>query len=154
VIRRPLEHFGRRGDVRLRFIGADSFGLDDIPHKGLPWHSNTEVQDLRALDVGLLPLPDTPWNRRKLYLKLVQYMALGIPPVATPLGANTTMIDDGETGLLARDDAEWIAAVERLVEDPELRARMGERAAEVAHQRYTLQANAEKIVAAFRSALG
>jgi glycosyltransferase involved in cell wall biosynthesis len=153
VIRRPLEHLGRRSDVRLRFIGADAFGLDGIPYEGIPWRADTEVDDLRALDVGLLPLPDTPWTRRKLYLKLVQYMALGIPPVATPLGANTTMIEDGETGLLARDDAEWISAVERLVEDPELRARMGERAAEVAHRRYTLQANAEKIVAAFRSAL-
>ncbi len=153
VIREPLAHLARREDVRLRLIGADDFGLDGVPHEGLPWRAEREVEDVGGLDVGLLPLPDTPWTRRKLYLKLVQYMALGIPPVATPLGANTTMIDDGESGLLARDDAEWITAVERLVEDPDLRARMGERAAEVAHARYTLQANAEKIVAAFRSGL-
>lgn len=153
VIRGPLAHLARRDDVRLRLIGAEDFGLEGIPYEGLPWRAEREVEDVRGLDIGLLPLPDTPWTRRKLYLKLVQYMALGIPPVATPLGANPTMIDDGETGLLARNDAEWIAAVERLVEDPDLRERMGERAAQVAHARYTLQANAEKIVAAFRSGL-
>lgn len=153
VIRGPLAHLAARDDVRLRFIGAHEYGLDGIPHEGLAWNAETEVEDLRALDIGLLPLPETPWTHRKLYLKLVQYMALGIPTVATPLGANTTMIDVGETGFLAKTDGEWIAAVERLVEDPQLRQRMGERAAEVAHARYTLQANAEKVVAAFRSAV-
>lgn len=103
--------------------------------------------------VGLLPVPRTPWTPYKFYLKLVQYMALGIPPVATPLGSNPTVIDDGVTGFLADDEAAWRRIVDRLIDDRGLREQVGRRAADVARERYTLQANAERIVAAFRSAV-
>ncbi len=151
VIAGPLATLSRREDTTLRVIGAERVGLPGVVAQ--PWNPVTEVEDLRQLDVGLLPLPLTEWTPHKFYLKLVQYMALGIPPVATPLGANTVVIEDGVNGFFARDDAEWVAVVERLVEDAELRERIGTRAAEDAHRRYTLQANAERIVAAFRSAL-
>jgi glycosyltransferase involved in cell wall biosynthesis len=153
VIRHPLKALSARADTELLFIGARDFGLPDVPHAGVEWRAETEVDDLRRLDVGLVPLLQTPWTRHKFYLKLVQYMALGIPPVATPLGSNPVVITDGETGFLARGDSEWQQTVGRLVDDPELREQVGRRAAEVAHQRYTLQANAEKIVAAFQSAV-
>jgi glycosyltransferase involved in cell wall biosynthesis len=153
VIREPLRELGARDDVSLRFIGAAEFGLPDIPHTGVIWNRETEVNDVRALDVGLVPLPLTAWTPHKFYLKLVQYMALGIPAVATPLGSNPIVIDDGKTGFLANDDAEWVRLVTKLTQDRDLREEMGQRAAAVAHERYTLQANAEKIVAAFRSAV-
>jgi glycosyltransferase involved in cell wall biosynthesis len=152
LIRGPLEHMAARDDVALRFIGADDVGLGGLRHQAKARNAATEVQDLRALDIGLAPLPETPWTRRKFILKVVQYMALGIPPVATPLGANPMVIDDGVTGFLAGGDAAWVAAIERLVDDEGLREEMGRRAAEEAHRKYTLQANEEKIVAAFRSA--
>jgi glycosyltransferase involved in cell wall biosynthesis len=153
VIGGPLETVAHRGDVDLRFIGAPEFDLPNVPHTALPWRAGTEVEDLRSLDVGLLPLPRTPWTPHKFYLKLVQYMALGIPPVATPLGSNPILIKEGETGFLADSDGEWVAKLERLVADPELRERVGRRAAELALSRYTLQANGERIVAAFRSSM-
>ena len=80
-------------------------------------------------------------------------MALGIPAVATPLGSNPIVIEDGKTGLLATGDHQWTRLISLLAGDAELREAMGQRAAEVAHARYTVQANAEKIVAAFRSAV-
>ena len=135
-------------------IGAQDFGVPEVRHTGLEWRAATEVEDLRRLHVGLVPVPRTPWTPHKFYLKLVQYMALGIPPVATPLGANRVVIEDGVTGFLADDDSAWRESVTRLVEDCDLRHRIGARAAEVARDRFTLQANAEKIVAAFRSARG
>jgi glycosyltransferase involved in cell wall biosynthesis len=153
LIRRPLEKVAARDDVALRFIGADDVGLSGVPHQAKAWNAATEVNDLRALDIGLAPLPETPWTKRKFILKLVQYMALGIPPVATPLGANPSVIDDGVTGFLADGDSAWVSAIERLVDDAALREEMGRKAADEAHRRYTLQANAEKIVAAFRSAV-
>ncbi len=151
VIREPLEVLGRREDVELRFIGAREFGLPGISYTAVPWRASTEVEDLRSLDVGLLPLQLTPWTPHKFYLKLVQYMALGIPPVATPLGCNPLLIKEGETGFLAASVAEWTTKLERLVTEPELRERIGRNAAALALSRYTLQANAERIVAAFRS---
>jgi glycosyltransferase involved in cell wall biosynthesis len=153
VIRGPLRALGERKDVELLLIGARDFEVPGVRHTGLEWRAETEVDDLRRLDVGLLPVPHTPWTPHKFYLKLVQYMALGIPPIATPLGSNPAVIDDGETGFLARDEADWQRIVDRLVGDPGLREQVGRRAAEVARQRYTLQANAERIVAAFRSAV-
>jgi glycosyltransferase involved in cell wall biosynthesis len=153
VIREPLRALSGRDDIDLLFIGGRDFGLPDVRHEAQPWRAETEIADLRRLDVGLVPLPANPWNRTKFILKLIQYMALGIPPVATPLGANPIVIEHGRTGFLANDDAEWRTLVERLVGDPELREQMGRAAAEEAHKHYTLQANAEKIVAAFRSAL-
>jgi glycosyltransferase involved in cell wall biosynthesis len=153
IIEQPLRALGHREDVRLLFIGASDFKLPEVPHTAAPWRADSEVADLRRLDIGLAPVAATPWAPHKFYLKLVQYMALGIPPVATPLGSNSTVIEEGVTGFLASDDADWLLAVERLIEDPELRERCGRQAAAAAHRRYTLQANAEKIVAAFRSAL-
>jgi L-malate glycosyltransferase len=151
VVRRPLQALSARSDVELVMIGAPDFGLPEVPHTRVQWRAETEVEDLRRLDVGLVPVPLTRWTPHKFFLKLVQYMALGIPPVATPLGSNATVITDGETGFLARDDAEWQRTVGRLVGDAELRERIGQRAAALAHERFTLQSNAEKIVAAFRS---
>jgi glycosyltransferase involved in cell wall biosynthesis len=148
-IRAPLGRLARRPDIKLRLIGGTEFGMPEVPHEGQAWRSETEVEDIRSFDVGLLPVPDSPWNRRKFFLKLVQYMSLGIPAIATPLGSNPEVIDDGLTGLLASTDAEWDAALARLVDDPALRSDMGQRAAATAHSRYTLQANAERIVAAF-----
>jgi glycosyltransferase involved in cell wall biosynthesis len=153
IISGPLKALGERSDLELKFIGGRDFGLEGIPYSAVPWRASTEVEDLRSLDVGLLPLPRTPWTPHKFYLKLVQYMALGIPPVATPLGSNPILIKEGETGFLADGDGEWIAKVERLVADPDLRERIGRAAAALALSRYTLQANAERIVAAFRSSV-
>ena len=153
VIREPLRRITERNDVALRLIGARDFGLPEVPYEGTEWRRETEVEDLRRLDVGLLPVPLTPWTPHKFYLKLVQYMALGIPPVATPLGANTSVIEDGVTGFLAHDDEAWYSILTRLVEDDELRVEVGQRAASVARERYTVQANADKIEAAFRSSV-
>ena len=154
VIREPLRAFGERDDVRLRFIGSSDFGMPEVAHEAVSWRAETEVEDLRRLDIGLLPLPLTPWAPHKFYLKLIQYMALGIPPVATPLGSNPLVIDDGTTGFLARNDHEWVTSVARLIDEPGLRESMGQRAAQDARRRFTLEANAERIVAAFRSAVG
>jgi glycosyltransferase involved in cell wall biosynthesis len=145
-----LRELGARPDVELRFIGATT-GLPNVRYTLRPWRPETEVSDLRRFDVGLLPLQTNEWNRRKFYLKLVQYMALGIPAVAAPLGANPYVIEHGRTGFLASSEAQWRETLVRLIADPELRVSVGRAAGEVAHARYTLAANAEKIVAAFRS---
>ncbi|MCW2992474.1 MAG: hypothetical protein JWM73_3068 [Solirubrobacterales bacterium] len=149
VIEPVLRELGARDDVRLKFIGGGDFGLPRVAHEAQQWSAATEIDDLRSLDIGLLPLPDNPWNRRKFYLKLVQYMALGIPAVCTPLGTNPQVVDHGETGFLAETLDDWRALLGRLIDEPELRRDMGRRAAEEAQRHYTLQANADKIVSAF-----
>lgn len=154
AIREPLARIAGRDDTQLRFIGGADFDLPEVAHEARRWNAETEVQDLREFDIGLVPLPLTDWTPHKFYLKLVQYTALGIPAVATPLGSNPIVIRDGENGFLADTDQDWVQALERLIEDHALRERMGKQAAQDAHRKYTLQANADKIVAALRSAVG
>jgi len=148
-----LADVSRRDDVTMRFIGSTTFDLPGVAHEARSWNPKTEVEDLRSFDIGLVPLPTDGWTKRKFYLKLVQYMALGIPAVATPLGSNPDVIQHGVNGFLARTPADWRRALQRLVDDDELRARMGEAAAHTAHARYTLQANADRIIEAHHSVL-
>ena len=79
------------------------------------------MSDLEQLDIGLVPLPDNEWNRRKFNLKVAQYMALGIVPVATPLGSNPEVIEHGLDGFLASTPGEWTTHLETLVRDGALR---------------------------------
>jgi glycosyltransferase involved in cell wall biosynthesis len=138
---------------RVHLIGAPRFDLPGVRHTAQPWKADTEVDDLRQLDVGLVPLPCNEWNKRKFNLKVVQYMALGIPPVCTPLGDNRHVIQPGVNGFLAGSPDEWLDCLTRLARDESLRAAVGRRAAAEARDKYSLRANAANIVGAFRSAL-
>jgi glycosyltransferase involved in cell wall biosynthesis len=105
------------------------------------------------MQVGMVPLPVNEWNKRKFYMKTAQYMALGIPTVATPLGSNPEVVQHGVTGFLADSEAEWIDYLSLLIKDHELRLRMSHAAAKAAQEKYSLESNAEKIIEAFRAAL-
>jgi glycosyltransferase involved in cell wall biosynthesis len=94
-----------------------------------------------------------PWNDWKFSLKLAQYMALGIPAVATPAGSIPEQIEHGVTGFLAATSDDWVRYLEELITNDPLRQRMGAAAAEYAHRHFTVAANEEAIVGAFRSAL-
>lgn len=154
VIAGPLTAVSQRDDVCLRFIGASEPPIPGLVCEARPWRADTEVSDLRELDVGLLPLPVSPWNRRKFYLKLAQYMALGIPAVCTPLGSAIDAVEHGVTGFLADSDDDWVRYLNQLVDDRGLRNQMGQEAARRGREQFTLQANADKIVQAFRFAVG
>jgi glycosyltransferase involved in cell wall biosynthesis len=153
LVEEPLRRLRERTGCRLHFIGARGSDLPDIGGTCQPWRAETEVEDLGQLDIGLVPVLDTPWNRRKFYMKVVQYMALGIVPVATPLGSNPEVIAHGRNGFLADSAEDWLRFLETLATDAELRARMAQEAVRTAHSRYTLEANHAEIVGAFRSAL-
>jgi glycosyltransferase involved in cell wall biosynthesis len=104
------------------------------------WRPETEVEDLARLDVGVMPLPDGPYERGKCAYKLIQYMALGRPGVASPVGANREVVTDGVDGFLAADGPAWEEALVRLVEDPALRASVGTRACARVEAAYSLRA--------------
>jgi glycosyltransferase involved in cell wall biosynthesis len=99
-----------------------------------------------------MPLPDTPWERGKCGYKLVQYMACGLPVVASPVGANRDIVDDGVDGFLAHGDDAWIDALSRLADDPALRHRMGQAGQAKVRARYSLQAAAPQLARWLREA--
>lgn len=89
------------------------------------WELDREATDLLDFDVGLMPLADDPWTRGKCGFKIVQYMAAGLPTVASPVGVNPEIVRDGENGFLARDPAEWEDRLEQLLASASLRRMMG-----------------------------
>jgi glycosyltransferase involved in cell wall biosynthesis len=125
VARPALEALAQRYPFRLVVVGGGRFHPAGVAVEHRPWRSCSEVADLADIDVGLMPLPDTPWERGKCGLKALQYMALGVPVVASPVGVNAEIVRHGVDGYLAASSAEWLEALARLLEDAGLRRRMG-----------------------------
>ncbi len=91
----------------------------------LPWTAETEVAGLRSLDVGLMPLADDAFQRGKCGLKALQYMAVGRPVVASPVGVNAEIVQNGKTGFHAVTEADWMSAIQSLASSSERRSEMG-----------------------------
>lgn len=125
LVERPLARFAAKTGSRLRLVGAGDERLDGVPTERVPWTLAGEVDAMRPFDVGVMPLEDNPWERGKCALKLVQYMAMGIPVVASPVGANVDVVEDGKSGFLASTPEAWFDALMTLHDDPQLRGRMG-----------------------------
>lgn len=111
------------------------------------WSSDTEARELADADIGISWLPDDEWSRGKCGLKVLQYMAAGLPVVANPVGMNKTMVRHGETGFLASTPDEWADAVERLANDPDLRTRLGRAGREFVEQHYSVERWASEFAA-------
>ena len=126
-------------EVRLEFIGASALPplRADCVYK--KWALETEAADIQNFDIGLMPLPDNEWTRGKGGYKILQYMAAGIPSVASPVGINSTMVRNGETGFLAVTPEEWRASLEKLIADAALRRAMGRNARREAEEKYSFE---------------
>lgn len=137
----------------FRAIGAS---LDPVSAQGfenIPWTERDEVSLIQSLDVGIMPLQDDPWTRGKCAYKLVQYMACGVPVVASPVGINTQIVKHGVTGFLAETEQEWRDCVARLLSDAQLRQEMGSAGRRQIEERYSLQVWASKVADILRSLL-
>jgi glycosyltransferase involved in cell wall biosynthesis len=121
-------------------------------HEVLPWSAESEPELLASLDVGVMPLRDAPFERGKCGFKLVQYMACGVPMVASPVGVNRSMVEPGVTGFLAETEVEWLESLRRLKSSPELRVAMGSAARQEFDRKYSFAVNAPKIASILRCA--
>lgn len=126
--------------VSLKLICDRFFTLDQLRVIECPWHSDTETRDLAASSIGISWIPDDPWSRGKCGLKVLQYMAAGLPVIANPVGVHPEMIQHGHNGYLATTEAEWVAAVQALASDPARRRAMGTAGRKIVEDRYSLQA--------------
>lgn len=114
--------------------------LDGLRPEFVRWRPETEVGDLAGIDIGVMPLPDLPYERGKCAYKLIQHMALARTVVASPVGANRDVVSDGVDGFLPASDTAWEDAIVRLITDAELRRQMGERARARVEAAYSLNA--------------
>lgn len=107
----------------------------------VPWNKTSEIDDLLQLNIGVMPLTDDQWAKGKCGFKALQYMALGIPPLVSPVGVNTRIVQDGENGFVCHSAEEWQAALEKLLASDELRARLGQAARQTIEQHYSVKSN-------------
>jgi len=140
-------------DAEVRLIGANPVraAVEKAWHR--PWSYDTEVHEVQEFAVGIMPLPKTDWARGKCALKALQYMACGVPCVATPLGAVNSIIEDGVNGLFADTPEEWRAAFAKL-RDPKLRKRLGEAARRTAEEKFSLTVAAPQLRAHLKAVAG
>jgi glycosyltransferase involved in cell wall biosynthesis len=153
VIAGALRKLADQVNHRVHLIGGTEFELPGVSYTAQKWSAETEVEDLRKMQIGMVPLPLNEWNKRKFYMKTAQYMALGIPTVATPLGSNPEVVQHGVTGFLADSEDEWVEYLSLLINDEGLRLRMSREAAKAAQEKYSLEGNTGKIIEAFRAAI-
>jgi len=127
AVRPLLEEVGRAvPGARLKLVSDRFLRLNHLPVLECPWTESGEPAAVAAADVGISWVPDDLWSRGKCGLKVLQYMAAGLPVVANPVGVQTDLVRHGETGFLARTPAEWVEALRRLAAAPDLRRRFGE----------------------------
>lgn len=132
--------------AQLKIVCNDFLDVPSMKVIKKEWSEKDEVADLQSFDIGLGPLTDDVWTRGKCGLKLVQYLAVGVPVVCSPVGANKEIVADGEVGFWAADDKEWIERLSTLIANTELRQEMGERGRKMIEQKYSLQALAPTLV--------
>jgi glycosyltransferase involved in cell wall biosynthesis len=145
------ERFGSR--VEFKVIGDGSYRNEALGIAGVPWKKETEVADLSEFDIGIMPLPNDEWARGKCGLKGLQYMALGIPTIMSPVGVNSDIISDGENGFLATDPDEWVDKLSILISDFGLARRMGEAARDTVVTRFSVDAVKHLYLQYFRQVL-
>jgi len=146
-----LKEICKDGRSNLRLIGAGPVNLADMPFESIPWSESTEIKWLKSFDVGIMPLPDTPWARGKCGFKLIQYMACGLPVVASPVGVNKEIVEHGINGFLAETDDEWMQALSILKDNPDLIKRMGAAGRHKVEKKYSLQVTAPRLINLLKS---
>lgn len=154
-----LRALSKQFDYELRLIAGESGPLDAIDLTGvnvrfIPWQGATEVGELAQFDVGLMPLPEgEPWMRYKCGLKLLQYMSIGIPGVASPIGVNSQIVESGRNSFLAATVGEWESALSLLLGDAQLRRTIGRAARQTVEADYSVDVHLPRFVKALEAAI-
>jgi glycosyltransferase involved in cell wall biosynthesis len=143
----PLRRLAKECSYTLLIVAPTNAPLKHIDLTGVdiqfePWSPVTEIDWLHTMDIGIMPLPEgQEWMRFKAATKLVQYMAIGIPAVASPIGVNADILAGSHVGLAASNQDEWYEGLRTLVREPGLRMRMGDAGRKLVESRYCIEAN-------------
>ena len=149
-----FQELSRHVRFKLLVMGAQAFELPGVNVELVPWSVTAEIPTLQRIDIGVYPLPNDSWVQGKSGLKALQYMALGIPTVATAIGCNDRVIEDGVSGYLVSTPEQWKAKLSQLLFDPQLRRTVGSNARERVERFYSVDANKNTYLSIFESVYG
>jgi len=152
VFRALSEQYGDR--IMIELVGSGPIHFEGVNVVTRNWSLDEEVDRLRHFDIGIMPLPDDLWSRGKAGYKLLLYMAVGLSCVASPVGVNVHLIQEGYNGFLARSDEEWIEKLGALVESPALRQRLGTRGRDCVVHKYSTSVIAPQWIQLLQSTAG
>ena len=151
VLAPALRRLQQQYRLKLRVVCSEPPVLPGVDIEFRPWEWQREVENLQDATIGVMPLEDTEWARGKCALKLLQYLAVGLPAVASPVGVNCDILVNGDNGLLASTEEEWYVRLELLCRDPQLRARMGQAGRRTVETRYSLAVWGPRLAEVYRA---
>ena len=143
-----LRQLEKKYDFRFVVIANRNPDFDLKSFKFIQWSKETEIRDLLQFDIGLMPLSDDQWSMGKCGFKLLQYLALEIPAIASPVGVNSTIINES-TGILAESREEWNNGLEHLINNPKKRKEMGKAGRDLVKQHYSVRSNTDNFLSLF-----
>lgn len=144
-----LKELQQEVDFTFLMICNKKPDLDFRDWRYIEWNEQEEVTDLLKMDIGIMPLTDTPWTRGKCGFKIIQYFSLGIPAVASPVGVNASIIEHGVNGFICDSNNEWKNALRILIENHQLRVEMGSKGREKVLTHYSTRIMAPEFLKLF-----
>jgi glycosyltransferase involved in cell wall biosynthesis len=138
-------------DFTFKIIADKDPGYSEIAYEYRPWTHQTEIDDLLSFSIGIMPLKHEEMEKGKCAFKAIQYMSLGIPAVASPVGANVTLIQDGINGFLADTNEDWFKCLEKLLQHTALRNQIGAEARRHIEQYYSVKSTIQSFCNLFKS---
>ena len=149
LVAEPLRRLKRSHGTILRLIGDEPMSLPGVEVEFIPWAYDLEVPRLQECQIGIVPVKPSVWSPWKFFFKLIQYMSLGLPVVATPTGSNPEIVKDGVNGFLADSAEEWYERLQLLLENPDLRRAMGRAARRTVQDEFGLMKQLDFVEGAF-----
>ena len=146
-----FQEVNRLRKIKLIVIADKEYQMPGVTTEFIPWSEVTEVKDLHRFEMGVYPIPANEWSLGKSSLKALTYMAVGIPAIATAYGTNFRVIEHGVSGFLAKDDEEWVKYLVQLIDDVDLRKRVGLAGRKRVVNLFSVKANFPKYLKVFKT---
>jgi len=151
VVFNAMQQLSKKYDFVLKVFGAgEIISIPGVKIENHDWHLKEEVEYFQSIDIGIYPLIDTLWARGKAGFKAIQYMAVGVPVVASSVGMVKDFIEDGVNGYLVKTEEEWVEKISKLIEDSNLRRSIGLAGRKTVEEKYSLKLNAFKFLEVIR----
>lgn len=151
LLRDTFRRIGKSRKLTLKIISEKRKkylleSIENIYIKFVEWTESFEIQEMLEFDIGIMPLNNGIWEQYKAGYKIIQYLGLGVPAVASDIGENRYIIDAGKNGFLAINEKEWEQYIVTLVENPKLRRKFGYYGKKKAEEKYSIEKNVREII--------